>query len=643
MPKQRLNLQSNPQFDDPFQNETICTRPWVYTHSMRHNGGVIEGLKDLMLETSYAQFKDSIPMPKRKELGITQANISDTVMKRVHSSIRRDGKYRNYNDIRSYLRVNGIGIQKAQLIHFACTGEPCPQTILESYKLREELFGQGRVLEDPHSEAPYKRYSQGNTVIPIQTVNDIYERGVYTCTLKELIFEATEELEFIRDENGKVTAVMDKEIYEAENYVRENLTKESIQLNTMGFKSRTDFPYTDEQLGVIDDILKSKSKFIALTGAGGVGKSVTVNAIIGGVDPSHKIMVVCPTGMASKRLKASDIDENRLIMPISTIHSAYFRSSFTKKEIRENPDFIVIDEASMMDSKTMGLLSKMFPHAKWLFIGDPEQLPPVGCGAIFNILVHENLCPVYRLTKVLRTSDPKMLEFFQAIRDKNDWGIDEFIDYFDPSPSVKVLGKKIDTLLVDFADDEDWPHTSVIVSHRNSVVDYINYEFFKKYTAREIPELEDQSINDFNSFPPTPWFWVGAKVVFTENDADLGTVNGDIGFVEKVEDISRSPKFKKYRVFVRVDDELVETDSTYPSIKLAYALTIHKTQGSEYENVYYVHFNRSEIRSLFYTAVTRARESFKILTPHNYCFYHPNPPIRKTLINTLSFVQRNND
>lgn len=616
---------------DPFEDESPKNRPWVNTYKFSHNNGIIEGLRDVAYNTSYANFKDSIPLAVRKDLGVSQHSISETVFNKIRYSIVKDSKRKNFNDIRSYLAVSGVGIQRAQMIHYACTGEPCPPSILESYKLREELFTQGKQLEDPNTQAEFKRYTTGNTVISIETVNDVYNRGAYTCSLKELIFEATEVLEFIRDENGKVVAVMDKEIYEAERYIVDNIDKESYQLNTMGFKTRSTFPYTEEQLYVVNDILKSKSKFIVLTGAGGVGKSVTVNAIVGGVDPSHSIMIVCPTGMASKRLKSSEIDEEKLLIPISTIHSAYYKTS--KISDSEGPDLIIIDEASMMDSKTMGLLSSKFPSAKWLFIGDPMQLPPVGPGSIFNTLIEDEMCPVYRLTKVLRTSDQLMLDFFQNIRDDVNWGMDEYIDYFDPSPSVGVLGKKIDKMIESFSEDPKWSDTSVIVSHRNSVVDYINYSFYRILNNKKVEELEGNDINNFPSFPPTPWWWVGAKVVFTENDSEKQVVNGDIGKVLTVVDISKTPKFKKYKVEVEVDGKIVKLESTYPSIKLAYGLTIHKTQGSEYERVYLIHFNRSESRSLFYTAVTRARKSFKILTPDNYCFYHPNPKPRQTLLN----------
>ena len=350
------------------------------------------------------------------------------------------------------------------------------------------------------------------------------------------------------------------------------------------------------------------SKVLVITGGPGVGKTTLVNSILRILKAKHlRIALAAPTGRAAKRLlECTGMDAKTLHRLLETNP---IKGSFLKNE--DSPldcDLLIIDETSMVDVPLMHAVMKAVPkNAALILVGDVDQLPSVGPGQVLSDLIQSNAIPVIRLTEVFRqASTSQIITTAHAINrgampDLSQHGNVEpdfyFIQAITPEDAlekiIKMLKERI-PLKFGFSPFTDiqvlCPMSRGIVGARN-----LNVELQKVLN----PPTE-LSISRFG------WTYdVGDKVMQIENNYDKNVYNGDVGIISAI-------SHEESEVTIAYDDRLVVYDfGECDEIVLAYAMTIHKSQGSEYPAIiiplmmqHYVMLKRN----LIYTGITRGKK-----------------------------------
>lgn len=359
--------------------------------------------------------------------------------------------------------------------------------------------------------------------------------------------------------------------------------------------------YDEVQIAAIKEAMRSK--VMVLTGGPGTGKSTTTNGIIAALELlKKKVLCAAPTGRAAKRLSEVTGKEAK------TIHRLLgFMPSGGFEYNEDNPlegDVLIVDEASMIDIMLMNALMKAVPQSmRLIFVGDIDQLPSVGAGNVLRDMIDSGAVPVVRLTRIFRQA---MTSRIVTNAHKINHG-----QYPDVSN-----GKESDFF---FIKDTDAEHTAAEIVNlvKNRLPKAYGYDpkdiqvlVPMKNGAAGTKNLNialQEAINPVGECITSGAFKyrVGDKVMQIRNDYKKNVFNGDIGFVKAIDT-------EEHVMTVTFGGEDVEYEKGDMSeLTLAYACTIHKSQGSEYPVVvmpllmsHYIMLQRN----LVYTGVTRAKK-----------------------------------
>lgn len=354
----------------------------------------------------------------------------------------------------------------------------------------------------------------------------------------------------------------------------------------------SDVELTDEQLSALRMV--RNSDVCMVNGAAGSGKSQTTNAIIRMLeDEGYSYELLAPTGIAAKVLRGYTA---RSAM---TIHM-FLTCAYP-------PDYIIIDESSMVSIHLLAmLLAKVGYEPKLVFIADNAQLASIQCGSLVQDMIDSGLIPRVELTKIFRYNSSGIVTMATDIRHgRCDHLGDDFPDYLfvpeDESDPIQQVVEQYDRLIAEGYNVDD----IVVLTPFNKRVgaDAINAAISAKYNANK-PVRKNSDLK------------IGDKVLNTKNNYQGGIddmiANGDIGYLRSV---AYSRKTKSTNVMVEFDDGVKNVGSLM-RLKQAYAMSIHKCQGSSAKAVIVLidpmhGFMCS--RNLMYVAVTRAREKLVVI------------------------------
>jgi len=352
--------------------------------------------------------------------------------------------------------------------------------------------------------------------------------------------------------------------------------------------------------------LACASKVCVITGGPGVGKTTLVNSLIQ-ILLAKKITVSlgAPTGRAAKRLSETTGLEAR------TVHRLleFDPQAFGFKRNADNPletDLMVLDESSMMDIVLMNQLLKTMPdHAALLLVGDVDQLPSVGPGMVLADLIESGVIPTVRLTEIFRQAESSRIIVNAHRINRGEAPIadrDPASDFhLIPADSPEAIFDKLIQVVTERIPARYGFHPIDDIQvltpmNRGGIgVRALNSELQQRLNGKAEPKV--------TKFGTT--FAPGDKVLQTVNNYDKEVFNGDIGRIAKID-------LEDGVALINFDGREVSYElSELDEVSLAYAASIHKSQGSEYPAVVIPlamqHYLLLE-RNLLYTAVTRGRK-----------------------------------
>jgi len=353
--------------------------------------------------------------------------------------------------------------------------------------------------------------------------------------------------------------------------------------------------------------LALKSKVLVITGGPGVGKTTLVNSILGIIRARNVRVTLCaPTGRAAKRLSESTGLEAK------TIHRLleFDPQTFGFKRGKEHPldtDLVVLDESSMVDVVLMNKLLPAIPdRAALLLVGDVDQLPSVGPGCVLADIITSGAVPTVRLTEIFRQAASSRIivnahRINQGELPLKDEGKELSDFYFIPANSPEDIHAKLLQVVTERIPKRFGLHPVRDIQ----VLTPMNRGGLG---ARSLNAELQQALNGMAEPKVTRFgtsFAPGDKVIQTVNNYDKEVFNGDIGRIVTLDQ-------EEGTLSVDYDDRLVPYEfSELDELSLAYATSIHKSQGSEYSAVVLPlamqHYTMLE-RNLIYTAVTRGKK-----------------------------------
>jgi len=348
-------------------------------------------------------------------------------------------------------------------------------------------------------------------------------------------------------------------------------------------------------------------KVMVITGGPGTGKTTLVNSIIKILGKEEQcIALASPTGRAAKRLSEVTGREAKTIHRLLEFSPS--EGGFKRNE--ENPldaDLVIIDEVSMVDILLMNhLLKAIPPMATLLLVGDADQLPSVGPGNVLKDIIASEQVETIRLTEIFRQAQESLIvvnahrvnrgEHLQLKSSPGQQANLYFINREEPEKVLAVIKELCKRRLPEAFQLDPLEDIQVMTPMHRGTVGVANVNTELQNLLNPIGETVAKGGKLFR---------VNDKVMQTKNNYEKETFNGDIGRIIGID-------LEEQRLMVKFEDKVIDYDwSDLDELALAYAISIHKSQGSEYPAVVIPLLTQHYImlqRNLLYTAITRAKQ-----------------------------------
>lgn len=428
------------------------------------------------------------------------------------------------------------------------------------------------------------------------------------------------------------TKIFENSLYFAEEGIRSNL----IRILEKGKQKTFDAPklesiieQVEQDLGICYDHIQKKAicdainhKVFILTGGPGTGKTTVINGIIATYATLHKldlskkqelpILLAAPTGRAARRM-------NELTgLPSATIHRHLGMTGDDDTSHLDDyldADFIIVDEFSMVDTWLANqLLSNISSNSKILIVGDADQLPSVSPGQVLADLLKIPILPQTKLTKIYRQGEDSTIvtlasQIQQGILPADFTEKKADRSYFEAtSEYIPDMIKKIVAAAIRSGIPAQDVQVLAPMYRGPAGIDQINQLMQDLINPSEKDQLVFEA--------PDCQYRQGDKVIHLVNDAESNVFNGDLGYITDLLP-GKYTDSKQDELTINFDgNEIVYQRSEWYKIRLAYAMSIHKSQGSEFPVVILPitkSSHRMLQRNLIYTAITRAKSKLILL------------------------------
>ncbi|NSW91568.1 MAG: ATP-dependent RecD-like DNA helicase [Firmicutes bacterium] len=595
--------------------------------------GLIKGIGPIYSKKIVKQFKeDTIRVIEEEPDRLAQ--VEGIGPKRLEMIKKAWQEQKEIKNVMLFLQSNGVSTSYAVKIYKTYGNESINIVKSNPFRLADDIWGIGFKTADKiarqlgYDKNSFERCRSGI----IYVLNELSNDGHCYAEKGQLIEEAEKILEIDKEliestiyrmiDEGSIIADVDDAIYLPPFYYSEIGTAKRIKeiLSVRSIYNSFDLTRVLEQVqrecGIkYDDVqieaikTAAKSKFMVLTGGPGTGKTTTTLAIIKVFQKiSAKVLLAAPTGRAAKRLsEATGMDAK-------TIHRLLeYKPPEGYKKNEENPldcDVIIIDETSMVDIILMYNLLKAVPdHAIVILVGDVDQLPSVGAGNVLKDIIESGIVNVVRLTRIFRQALGSAIITNAHRINKGEFPILKggrnndffFIEEEDPQKIVETIKGLCTSRLPLYYKVNPINDIQVLSPMQRGETGAYNLNLVLQETLNpsEISIKYGGTVYKLND-----------KVMQIKNNYEKNVFNGDIGIITRIDTEDRV-------VTISFDENEVEYDATeLDEIVLAYATTVHKSQGSEFSIVVSPVTTQHYImlqRNLLYTCVTRAKKAIVLV------------------------------
>ena len=483
-------------------------------------------------------------------------------------------------------------------------------------------------------------------------VNSIEETIINMKAKQEIVIE---------ERNDSKEWVYSKPFYEAEKNIAEKLislrdaenTKEikTLKKDLSNIEKNINIQLSEKQREAIESI--NQNNVCVITGGPGTGKTTIIKAIIELYKKHGKKPVLCaPTGRAAKRMTETTGEDAKTLHRLLELNGTSDDKDNFNTEMLVTPidgDIIIVDEASMLDMFLMNyLLKAIYKGTKLVLVGDIDQLPSVGPGSVLKDIIESKTIHTITLNQIFR----------QAAKSKiivNAHRVNEGENFISGNVKQTTIDDENIELLDDFfyinEINQEKTQQTIISLCKGRLQKYGDYDFFNniqiitptkkgKLGTRELnillqnelnPMEEDKNEKEFGEIK----YREQDRVMQTKNNYNIlwekeneeefkkelgnGIFNGELGRIEKINKEEKS-------IRVKFDDGKVATyeNTDLDQLEHAYAITVHKSQGSEFDVVILVASQSAPMlltRNLIYTAMTRAKKLLIVIGPQNVVNY----------------------
>ncbi|MCD4722067.1 MAG: ATP-dependent RecD-like DNA helicase [Desulfobacula sp.] len=624
----------HPQFGNQFQVQQYKTLvPATLFGIQKYLGsGLIKGIGPVMAKRIVERFgTQSLDIIEKNTNRLSQ--VEGIGKKRIEMIQQAWGRQKEVRAVMLFLQSHGVSTAYAAKI-FKTYGQDSIHIVKENpYRLARDIFGIGFIIADSiaqklgmEKDAPqrseagleyvlYQLADDGHVCYPYhefcRKVQEMLEvdKDIVLMAIKNFFLAGRIVIEDINENNQQVFLKKFHvcEIGIVNNFQRLKNSPKSIRKIDSNkavkwIKDQIKIRLTKNQEAAVKKSLEEK--ILIITGGPGTGKTTIINAIIKILKKAGaKILLAAPTGRAAKKMSEATWEQAR------TIHRLldYSMKGPGFKKNDKNPlkcDVLIIDEASMIDTVLMHHLLKAVPkEAILILVGDVNQLPSVGPGNVLNDLIISNTFSVVTLDIIFRQAKKSLIVvnahrinkgMFPAVaKDKGDF---YFVRKEEPEEVLNTIIDLVQNRIPDEFGYDPVDDIQVLTPMHKGIVGAgnLNHELQKILNPNKV--IVQRGNREFK---------VSDKVMQIRNNYDKHTYNGDIGRIMDINLIDQT-------LLINFDKREVEYDfSNFDEIVHAYAVSVHKSQGSEYPVVIVPVVVQHYIllqRNLIYTAVTRGKK-----------------------------------